>query len=69
MDNLMAQFYDNGDKPGFETEMHTAELVRLAQVSSSGDVQVLARRLAETHDDMQKLYEILRRAAEGFAAF
>jgi hypothetical protein len=69
MDNLMEQFYESGESGAFETDIHTGQLVREAQASSSSEVQVLARRLAETHDDMQRLYEILRRAAEGFAAF
>lgn len=56
MDNLVQTYYPTEH---FSTEEHTAEIVRKCQYSSSGEVQILARRLAETHDDVQKMYAAL----------
>lgn len=57
MDNLVEKYFPTDH---WLIEKHTAELIRDTSISSSVDIHILARRLAETHDDMQRFAAEIR---------
>lgn len=64
MSDLTSRFREDG-KEYFESDMTSEEMIIATSMSSSGQVQTLARRIAEQADEIERMDAALARIEAG----